>query len=209
MFAVDIAMALSPWVLGIVADNIGTPKTMWICVGFSLAASAINLPLTFAPELKRKEPVDYQKAMGYEDQDLVDRAMRGEWVPAKFIDDLNYSRFQQGLPFLRPPLKSYEEEKRDFKLLKRHAKADFEYHRFVMHDILNDLADPEERKKNVELLHKVRPSETERDSDAEALGTWFTEYMKDSGYFLDGGWPPVYKQMIMQVSRTRSGWDHE
>ena len=119
-------MAISPWCLGIIADNIGTPKTMWLCMGVSLFAALVNVPLMFAPELKRKEPVDYQQAMGLEDQEMVDRLLRGEWVPAKFVDDLNYSRFQKGLPFLRPPMRDYSEEKKDLKVLRRHAKADFE-----------------------------------------------------------------------------------
>ena len=68
-----------------------------------------------------------------------------------------------------------------------------------MHDILNDLAEPDGRKKNAELLKKVVPPPAERDAMAESMGRWFADYLKDGGYFLDGGWPPVYKAMIMQA----------
>lgn len=68
-----------------------------------------------------------------------------------------------------------------------------------MHDILNDIAEPEGRKKTVEMLKKVLPPPVEQDEAAAAMGRWFADYLKDGGYFLDGGWPPVYKQMIMQA----------
>ncbi|CAB9513051.1 Major facilitator superfamily MFS_1 [Seminavis robusta] len=199
MTVMSFAFAVSPWILGVMADEIGIFETMWTCVGVSFLAALVNSPLMFAPALKRKPPVNYQAAVDLEDQELVDRALRGDWVPAKFIDDLNYSRFQKGLPFLRLPIKEYQDDKENVKALKKNAKSDFEYHRFVMHDILNDLEQPDGKRKNIEILNKTIPPQADIDADAEAMGRWFTEYLKDGGYFLDGGWPPVYKQMIMQA----------
>lgn len=198
MTIMNFAFAVSPWMLGIMSDNIGVIETLWFCFGVSILASLVNAPLMFAQALKRREPMDYQQAMGLEDQDLVERALDGQWVPAKFIDDLNYSRFQKGLPMLRIPIKPYEEDKPNLRLLKVHAKEDFTYHRFIMHDILADIETPEGRKKSIETLNKVIPSKEDRHMDAQDMGKWFADYMEDNGYFLDGGWPPVYKQMIMQ-----------
>lgn len=80
MTVMNFALAESPWLFGILADGIRTPKTMWVCVGFSLLAVTVNVPLMFAQQLKQKEPVDYQQAIDLEDQELVDCLLAGEWV---------------------------------------------------------------------------------------------------------------------------------
>ena len=64
MTIMNFTMALSPWMLGVMADEVGAEETIWLCVGASVFAALVNSPLMFAPELKRKPPVDYQKAMG-------------------------------------------------------------------------------------------------------------------------------------------------
>jgi hypothetical protein len=195
----NFAFAVSPWLLGLMSDNVGVNQTLWFCVGLSILAAVVNAPLMFASALKRKPPVDYQQAMGLEDQDLVDKALRGEWVPAKFLDDLNYSRFQNGMQFLRMPVVEYSADKENMRMLKRHAREDFLYHRITMTNILNELQAPGGIEKNVELFKKVQPPEEHRNADADAMGKWFTEYMKDNGYFIDGGFPAIYKQMIMHA----------
>ena len=199
MTIMSFAFAVSPWMLGVMSDNVGIVQTLYFCVGVSVLASLVNSPLMFVKVLQRQPPVDYQRAMGYEDQDLVDKAVKGEWVPAKFLDDLNYARFHKGLPMLRIPMRTYEEDKENLKLLRKHAREDFKYHRVIMHEIISELEDPEERRKNLEILHQLIPSPEIRNGDADALGRWFAEYLKDTGYFLDGGWGPVYKQMIMKA----------
>lgn len=197
MTVMNFAFAVSPWFLGLMSDNIGIVQTLWFCVGVSVLAAIVNSPLMLAKELKRMPPTDYQQAMGLEDQELVDRAIAGQWVPAKFIADLNYSRLSKGLPFLQVPIRTYEEDKKQMKVISRHAKEDFEYLRFVMHDVLADLQDPEKKQRNLETINKTRPSEEKRKENAEAMGRWFADYLYDGGYFIDGGWPPVYKQMIL------------
>lgn len=198
MTVMNFAFAVSPWLLGLMSDNVGTNPTLWFCVGLSVLAALVNTPLMFASSLKRKAPLDYQQAMGLENQEMVDKALRGEWVPAKFIDDLNYSRFQNGMPFLRMPILSYEDDKKNLKDLKKHAREDFEYHRLTMHNILASLHESGGKERNVELFRKTQPPVEHRTEDAEAMSRWFRDYMVDNGYFLDGGWPPVFKQMIMQ-----------
>lgn len=199
MTVMNFAFAVSPWLLGLMSDNVGVNQTLWFCVGLSVLAALVNAPLMFESALKRKPPVSYQQAMGLEDQDLVDKALRGEWVPAKFIDDLNYSRFQKGMPMLRIPIIEYSKDKENLSDLRKHAREDFEYHRLTMHNILAGLQEPGGKEKTLELFNKAIASPEERKTDAAAMGKWFGEYMVDNGYFLDGGWPPVFKQMIMQA----------
>ena len=173
------------------SDNVGVNQTLWFCVGLSILAALVNVPLMSAPALKRKPPVNYQQAMGLENQDLVERALRGEWVPAKFMDDLNFARYQNGMPFLRVPVLAYASDKNNLKALKRHAREDFEYHSVTMHNILASLHEPGGIQKNVDLFHKVQPPLEQRQEDANEMGKWFKDYMFENGYFFDGGWPSV------------------
>ena len=198
MTIMSFAFAVSPWMLGVMSDNVGIVETLYFCVGVSVLAALVNAPLMFAKILQRQPPVDFQRALGLEDQDLVDKATRGEWVPAKFLDDLNYARFRKGLPMLRIPVGEYANDKENMKLLRKHAREDFKYHRVIMHEILTELEDPEQRAQNIEIMKSIMPPPEECAKEAKELGKWFSDYLVDSGYFLDGGWGPVYKQMIMK-----------
>ena len=70
---------------------------------------------------------------------------------------------------------------------------------YFMSVLLNDMSQPGGKKRSADQLRKVVPPKAESDAAAEDMGKWFGEYLKDNGYFLDGGWPPVYKQMVMQA----------
>ena len=41
----NFGSALTPFILGLVSDQLGTPTAIWICVGVSFLAAAINAPL--------------------------------------------------------------------------------------------------------------------------------------------------------------------
>ena len=68
-----------------------------------------------------------------------------------------------------------------------------------MQKILSELQEPGGPEKNAAIFKKVQPPASFRNEDAEAMGKWVSEYLKDGGYFLDGGWPAVYKQMIIRA----------
>jgi hypothetical protein len=108
----NFANAVFPYLFGTMADNEDISPTLWTTIAISLLAAVVNFPLMFAKELKPTEKLDYQQAMGFEDQDLVNRAMEGKWVPAKFLLDLNDARMAQGLPILVLPVKAYAEERK-------------------------------------------------------------------------------------------------
>ena len=45
----NFGAAISPFVLGIISDKLGTPVAIWICVAISFLAALINVPLIWVP----------------------------------------------------------------------------------------------------------------------------------------------------------------
>jgi len=206
MTVMSFAMAVSPWVYGEMADRIGTNVTLWIAVGVSVIAALVNVPLMFAPALKNKEPINYQKAHDLEDTEMVERATNGEWVPLSFLTQLNDARFEAGKPALLQPINAYQDDKVNFKKLTQYANEDFALARNMIYSWLNDI-DSQEKAEEVLALHqKTLPKQAVIEERADDLGKWFTEYMKDAGYFMDGGTTPtLYKQMIMKAFPRLNG----
>ena len=193
----NFATAVTPYALGTLSDNEGISLTLWLTVAFSILAVITNAPLMFAPVLRQPEHKDYQQANGLEDQELVDRAMKGEWVPAQFLMDLNDSRRADGLPFLVTPCTPYHEDKHNMAELRRHAKEDFVFVKFRLYGYLEEL--DRDGETFCESVRHVRPSQHVVDQQAQDLGQWFGEYMKDAGYLFDGGHPAIMKQLIMKA----------
>ena len=78
----NFGAALSPFVLGMISDNLGTPVAIWICVAISFLAALINVPLIWVPGCnKPQKPVaKASRPLRGEDREMVEKALRGEWV---------------------------------------------------------------------------------------------------------------------------------
>lgn len=196
----DFASAISPYLLGELADNVGIRETMWTCIGISFAAGLINLPLVFAKALKRpptKAP-KYLRALKGEDVDLIDLAMKGEWVPAKDFDQLNDKRMEKGEPWLVIPYRPYEEDKQHLGVMRKQARSDLLYLRGQILESLNNEEFEDEEKRNAiaAQFRQSRPPVEQREELARGLSKWFADYLVDSGYYMEDS-PILYKQMIM------------
>jgi len=97
-----LAGAVSPFLLGQLADSTTVDTTIWICVGVSFGAALINLPLVFVKALKRppKLKPQYSRALKGEDDEIIEQALRGEWVPARYLHEINKKRFDEGKQLL-------------------------------------------------------------------------------------------------------------
>ena len=195
----NLARAGSPFVLGIYADEVGTEACMWTCVGVSILAAVVNLPLTFSPALKVHPPPDYaHTALDFEDTELVEKIMKGDWVPLKVLTELNTRRYRDGLPFLTPPVRSYEDDKDRLNEMRKNAREDFAYQHFQHYFYLRFQDTAEHRQEIVDHLNRSASPQQDLDKTAEDLGKWFADYGKDNGYFMDGSqMAPLMKQMIM------------
>jgi len=196
----NFATAIAPYLLGEMADKVGVKETMWTCIGISMAAGLINCPLMFSKTLQRppKKAPKYLRALKGEDVDFVELAMKGEWVPAKLLDSLNDDRMKKGQPWLVIPYKPYEEDKQHLGALRKQAHGDFLYLRHTLMKFLNDPEWNDEEKRNLlaAQYQNSRAPEKEREKLAQGLSQWFSDYLIDSGYFVEDS-PILYKQMIM------------
>lgn len=186
MSVMNLGTAVSPYILGEVADNFSVSTAMWACIVISFLAAAVNMPLLFVAVLKprRPKPPKWARGLQWEDPEFVDRALSGEWVPSKQLDLLNLERMRKGQPFLVIPIRSYEEDKqKGLSELKAQSKADFIALRDHMAEIIEDqLSTPEEREI---LLGQLNHSQCTPEQEAElkdGLGKWFVDYVDDNGY---------------------------
>jgi len=203
----NLGMAVAPWVLGILADALGTNPAIWIGVGVSFLAGLINVPLMFKKGLgpEEKKPPPERRVLQGEDEDLVDQALRGEWVPAAALADINENRIKGGQPPLAPQVTSYDDDKEDLKELRAHAHETFLFRKQRNAQFLSELANPENTERLPELVLQFQ-SILEMDEEIiheshEKLGNWFGDYLKASGYAAHVQ-PVVIKQMIMSAFPT-------
>ena len=78
----NFGAALSPFVLGMISDKLGTPVAIWICVAISFLAALINVPLIWVPgcNTPQKPVAKASRPLRGEDREMVEKALRGEWV---------------------------------------------------------------------------------------------------------------------------------
>lgn len=196
------AQAVTPFLLGTLADQVGTEACMWTCVGISVLAALVNAPLLFSPLLKPRKTREYLSThpKDWEQTMCVDKLLTGEWVPAQVLTEINEERFGKGIPFLVPKVRPYSEDKPDLKTLKQHSREDFEYLKIRQYYYLSVQSEsPEKMKEIFTHFKKSQPSKKVQDETAEGIGKWFADYTKDNGYYLDGGSALMMKEMIMQA----------
>lgn len=198
----SLGSAVFPWVFGILADEIGTETTIWITVGVSLSAVLINSPLLFEKGLKRKKAVpDYSRHIkGHEDKDIVERALAGEWVPAKSLREINIQRVKTGHHFLAIPNRTFEEDKPILHDIKKNDQEDFAVFKSDIAAFIGsaDMSDMETRRQIAEKVKKARISDEERELFSKGMGSWFADYLVSAGYRVEET-PIMFKQMIMRA----------
>lgn len=142
---------------------------------------------------------DYSRLKG-ENKVIVEQALRGEWVPAAALHEINLERMQSGHHFLQIPVLPYDQDKENLKSIKKQAKEDFSFHKASVNGWLgSDLMSSSE--KRVQLVEKVEHSRLagpECQDVEDRLGKWFADYLHDAGYRVDES-PIMYKQMIMSA----------
>jgi len=199
----NFGMAVTPWVIGLVADAITTRTAIWICVAISFLAALVNAPLMFRKGMGPTPKVKSQdsRPLKGEDKDLVEMALRGEYVPASVLDSINEERISKGQPLLLVHYGKYADEKREsLDVLRKNATNDFRHILKRRELFIGDLNESED--KAAAVCQKLRDidslvnQEVLDEVDGE-LGSWFTDYLKENGYDAMHRSPALTKQMIM------------
>jgi hypothetical protein len=199
----NVGSAIFPWVFGILADEIGTETTIWITVGVSLSAALINVPLLFEKALKRKKavPDDSRQIKGEKDEDIVKRALAGEWVPAKSLHAINIQRVKAGDQFLAIPNRTFEEDKPLLHDVRKNALEDYAFCKSRVTAFVGgsaDMGDMETCRQVAEKVKQIRISDEELELLSKGMGSWFADYLVSAGYRLEES-PMMYKQMMMSA----------
>jgi hypothetical protein len=195
----SVGSAVSPWVFGFLADEIGTATTIWITVGVSFSACLVNFPLLFSSVLKRKKTVpDYSRHLKGEDKDIIERALAGEWVPAKVLHEINIQRVKTGHHFLAIPPRTFEEDQPIIRDIKKNAQEDFLFFKSDIAEFLGsaDMDNDEKRREITAKVKEARLSDEDRDLYTKGMGAWFADYLVGAGYRVEET-PMIFKQMIM------------
>lgn len=194
--------AISPWILGVLADQLGTNTAIWIGIGISFVAALINAPLMLkkqygpAPKpdfrgsmFKRVVPLDLS-----EELKLVLKADNGEPIPPEKLYAINIDRLKRRMPQLVPAVGSYQQDKLvGLELISKKARDDLSFQRDLSRELLT------RSKKDTtlpEFLQLYNKSIARKISAEHAIGQWFAEYLADNGYFMIGS-PSLIKIMIM------------
>ncbi len=133
-----------------------------------------------------KPRTDEKKPLKGEDKEMVEKALRGEWIPAEVLEEIQNERYRNKQPYLVVPIRSYEDERDELKELRKRAKEDFIYHRKKTNEYLNifNSLPAHERRAFCDQINRSFEGANQEEVDATnaAVGKWFADYLVDSGY---------------------------
>uniref|UniRef100_A0A6T7JU88 Major facilitator superfamily (MFS) profile domain-containing protein n=1 Tax=Attheya septentrionalis TaxID=420275 RepID=A0A6T7JU88_9STRA len=205
--ALNFGQALTPWLLGLLADATSTSVAIWTCVGVSLFAAVVNVPLLFRdglgpPKKVKQMPDEGHRGLVGEDDELVEKVLRGEYVPVSMVDQLNEERIKLGKQLLVQRYGQYSDNTTgDLEKLRQNAKSDFKHLLRRKELFVGDLNKGEARAAVCERINAAmnRLDENDITEANQELGVWFTDYLKDNGYRDVHMSATATKQMIMSA----------
>lgn len=171
-----------------------------ILYSVSLSLSSVNLPLIWVKgcDIPPKPRTAEKKPLKGEDKELVEMALRGEWISAELLEDIQEQRFNNKQPYLVVPTRSYAEERDELKQLRKRAKDDFIFHQKKTNEYLQRVNEEENVRGLCDQIN--RSMEGANPEEVEAfnthMGKWIADYLVDSGYepHMDA---TLIKQIIM------------
>lgn len=196
----NFSIALAPWLLGLFADGVSTTAAIASCIGISFLAVLVNLPLMWKKGLgpPTKQTGAESKPLKFENKELVEKILNGDWVPPAALDELNEGRRIKGRPFLLQHPGTFADDRERLGELRNQAKADYAY---TLSKIQKDVGDINTREDLGALCESVNKAFNSIDPEGKAeveaaLGAWFVDWLKYSGYRAHNA-PQLFKQMIM------------
>jgi hypothetical protein len=181
-------IAVAPWLIGLLADAAGTNAAIWTGIGVSFLAALVNSPLMFRKGFGKKPkklPPELRPLTG-EDDEIVNKILRGEYVDPLTVNQLNWARMERGDPLLVVHPKPYSEDREHLAELKHRAVDDFRSRQEHLEELLSKFSDPSFKANLPEMCNKVNSSLTANpetiDEVHRELGQWFGDYLLNNGY---------------------------
>lgn len=167
----------------------------------------MNLPLIWVKGCNippKPVPAERRPLRG-EDRELIERALRGEHIPAEALEAINEDRFNNGQPYLIIRPRAYADEKDELPLLRKRAKKDFLFHQQKTKEYLHYINKAKAENEISSLCDRINMSmegdAAEVEASQQELGKWFADYMSDNGYALQMD-STMIKQAIMTAFPT-------
>lgn len=185
IMVMNLATSTTPFLFGIMADQVGTTPTIWTCIAVSFAAGLVNLPLMFKkgfgipPKIIPPEI----RPLKHEDQELVEKALQGDLIDLEDIEILNEIRRTKGKPYLVICPGTYESDKTRLNQLRAQAKDDYAFSIDQMDRLIADLNNTDDIQGIINTVNNslaTADPELVKKSNAE-LGQWFADYLSDAG----------------------------
>lgn len=131
-----------------------------------------------------KPRTDEMKPLKGEDKDLVEKALKGEWIPAQALEEIQEQRFNNKQPYLVVPTRSYAEEQDKLVELRKRAKEDFIYYQQKNNEYLERINNESDVKGLCDQINRSMEGANQEEVDAfnGELGKWISDYLVDSGY---------------------------
>lgn len=190
----NLAGALAPWLLGILADQTTDVIAVWVTIGVSFLAAVGNAPLMFhkalGPTRKKKET----EALIEYDEETEKRLRRGSWIPPALLHQLNDERIKNGQPLLVQHFGTYEKDKPKLGMLRKYARDSYEAFSKSNYEHLAHIATHREDIKEITdmLAKSTQADQDEVDQVYDELGKWFTDHLRANGY------QPQYSAILMK-----------
>lgn len=176
----------------------------------SICISLVNIPLIWVKScnVPEKPRTEEKKPLKGEDKEMVEKALRGEWIPANVLEEIQEQRYRNKQPYLVIPVNSYEEERDELQELCKHAKEDFIFRQRKTNEYLNkynslSASDRHEFCDQYNRFFEVT-SVAEIGAANAAVGKWFVDYIVDSGYAVSFVWTRLYSTIIIFAHLTHS-----
>ncbi|KAL7526831.1 hypothetical protein ACHAXR_004341, partial [Thalassiosira sp. AJA248-18] len=207
----NLGAAVSPFVLGAISDMAGTPVAIWLCITISFIAALVNVPLIWVKgcNIPPKPRTDEKKPLRGEDKEMVEKALRGEWIPAEVLEEINEQRCRNGQPFLMVRPRAYADERDELMELRKRAKNDFIFHQKKTNEYLHEFNTTPNRAGFCDQYNRSREGADQEDINIinTDVGQWFADYLVDSGYALHLD-STLIKQTVMSsfpvINRSRA-----
>jgi hypothetical protein len=204
----EVGSTMAPFAFGLIADSLGINACIWVTAAISFRAGFVNSPLIFNPRFSihngdkpDEDDATIAEVPFMDEEDMIQKAGAGEYVPLKQLFQLNVQRIDHGEPLIRTSFGNYDDhyaaatgggggetgKRNDYVALRDIAEG-----RLAMLKKANNPVIRQHVADQMNLL--VRDEEATRLAKQE-MGEWFADYMLNHGYH-PGEVAPVLKRMI-------------
>lgn len=191
---------VGPFMYGLIYDAAGSSATLYTSAGISVLAGVINFPLVFYPAFgvpAKVESEEVGSAAETEDESaIIERAMRGEWVPSALLHEINRARVMEGQPLVHARYGTYDKAAKETAPTRDIVIEEMLTAKNTLIGAINEIQEQGPHA----LVEGILQSEAAKDPTVSAeieeeCGRWFKDYMINNGYNVRVS-PILYKYMI-------------